>query len=304
MNRVQNQKLKRLLSVNNHLSDNAAVTATLLNVAVWQPQLDTIAADIIKHAAVQATSFAGSAQAKAVLKAQLADEGFFIAACAKAYARSVNDTVLYQKVEVSASKLKSLNDTDLLNTANIIYTAVNAHIADISAVTALTAAQLATLLQHITAFTKYIPQAKAVRGASKIHTQAIVNLLAQADTILDEAADYVELTRFSNPTFYQGYTNANKIGNAITRNRALQINVSDKTSQMPVFKADITITDLTGKVIATKKTTAKGNAYLQDLKEQDYQISIVQAGYTTYTTTVSITDGTTLLLPIELEIGA
>jgi Carboxypeptidase regulatory-like domain len=301
MNRHQNQKLKRLLSVNNYFADNSAITATLLKATVWQPQLDTIANDIIKHSAVQSTPFKGSTQAKNALKQQITEASFFIATCAKAYSRSVNDTPLYAQVDYTQSKIKSLNDTTLLNTANIIYTAANANITAISGVTTLTPAHLVTLKTLIADFTKYIPQSKSVRDAIKIHTQAIAVLIEDSNKLLNEIADYVELTQFTEPVFYQGFLNANKIGNAITRNRALQINVIDKNTQTPILKADITITDATGKIIATKKTTNKGNAYLQDLKEQDYTINIVQVGYATHTTNISITDGTTLILPIALE---
>jgi hypothetical protein len=301
MNRVQNQKLKRLLNVGNYLNDNSTIAATLMNVAVWQPRLDTIAADIITHAAAQTTPFTGSAQAKASLKAQIVDLGFFITTCAKAYARSTNNMVLYEKVDISMAGLKKLNDNDLLNTANIIYTAASDDIAAISAVTALVATQLAALKQMITDFTKYLPQAQAVRNATKIHTQAIAALLTEATLLLDEISDYIELTQFTNPLFYKGYLSANKIGNSITRNRALQINVTDKATQNPIFRADITITNSADKIVATKKTTAKGNAYLQDLKEQDYTLNITQAGYANYTNIISITDGTTFLLAVALD---
>ena len=304
MNRTQDQQFKRLLNVNNFMADNATITATVLKAAVWQPQLDTIAADIIKHAAFQSTPFKGSAQAKAALKTQIADAGFFIATCAKAYSRSVNDTVLYAQVDVSQAKFKNFKDTDLLNTANIVYTAANANITPISAITTLTPAHLTAFQALITDFTKYIPQAKSVRDATKVHTQAIATLIDNASKLLSEVEDYIALTQFSEPLFYKGFLNANKIGNAITRNRALQINVTDKTTQAAIFKADITITDANGKVVATKKTTLKGNAYLQDLKEQDYTISVAQAGYPIQTTNISITDGTTFILPIVLESNA
>jgi hypothetical protein len=301
MNRVQNQKLKRLLNVSNYLNDKPTIAATLMNVAVWQPRLDNITTDIITHAAAQATTFTGSTQAKASLKAQIVDLGFFTTTCAKAYARSTNNTVLYERVDISMAGLKKLNDTDLINAANIIHTAAHDNIAAISAVTTLVPTQLTALKQLIADFTKYLPQAQSSRNTIKIHTQAIVNLLAEATLLLDEIGDYVELTQFANPLFYKGYLSANKIGNAITRNRALQINVTDNATQNPVFKADIIITNSAGKTIATKKTTAKGNAYLQDLKEQDYTISIVQTGYATYTNTISVTDGTTLLVAAALE---
>ena len=303
MNKHQNQKLKRLLSVNNYLTDNAPITATLLKSSIWQPQLDTIANDIIKHAAVQSTPFKGSTQAKKILKSQIIETSFFIATCAKAYSRSVNNTTLHAQVDLTQSKIKNLSDIDLLNITNIIYTAANANIIDISAVTTLTAAHIVTLKQLITDFTKYIPQSKSVRDAIKIHTQAIAVLIDDSNKLLDEIADYIELTQFSEPLFYQGFLNANKIGNVMTRNRALQINVIDKNTQNPIFKADINITDTSGKVVTTKKTTIKGNAYLQDLKEQDYTIHIAQVGYIAYTTTISITDGTTLILPVALEIN-
>lgn len=301
MTRSQNQKLKRLLSVDNCFSTNPTTTAALYNSAVWTVQLENYIAEIIAHSQTQATSNAGGTQSKTVLKAKLADLGFFIVVCAKSYARSVNDIVLYEKINFSLANLKKQNDTDLLNSANIIYTEANASIAAISAMTTLTASQIADFKQTITDFTKFIPQAQIGRNGVKFHTQEIARLITESDLLLKEIADHAEVTRFTDPAFYHQYTSANKVGNAITRNRALQINVVDKATKIPVFKADVSITDSKGGKIADRKTTAKGNSFIQDLKESDYNVSVMQAGYKKTTTTISITDGNTALVSVELE---
>ncbi len=301
MNKSQNQKLKRLLNVLNHFNTNITITNTLHDAANWLPKLDGLAADIIKHSQAQATSSSGSIQNKTALKATLSENSFFIAACTKVYARSTNDNVLYDKVNFSLPQLQKQKDIDLLNSANIIYDAANTNAANISTISTLTAAQLTQFKKDITEFTKFIPQAQQNRGTSKFHTQEIARLFAESDKLLVEIADYTELSRFSNPAFYNQYLSANKIGNAITRNRSLQINVTDKATQTPIYKADITITDTKGNKIADRKTSLKGNIYIQDLKESDYTINVVQAGYQARTEIISITDGTTFILSIELE---
>lgn len=301
MNRAQNQKFKRLLNVINHFNDNAAITNTLYNVAVWLPKLDVLANDIISHAKVQATSSAGSTQNKTTAKSALAESGFFVAACTKVYARSVNDVTLYDKVNFTLSQLKTQKDIELLNSVNILHDEALANIAQIASISTLTPAQLTQLKKQITDYTKFIPQAQQSRGTTKFHTQEIARLMIESDKLLEEINDYVELTRFSQPAYYQQYVNANKIGNAITRNRALQINVTDKATKMPIYKAEISITDAQGNKIADKKTTLKGNIYIQDMKESNYTVSIVQAGYANYTESINIVDGTTFLLFSELE---
>ena len=301
MNKSQDKKLKRLLAINNFLKKNNAITATLINATVWQPRLESISDEIIDHSAQQTTPQTGMAKNKKALKDNLAKSGFYVVTCARAYARSINDMVLYEKVNYTFSSLSTLNDTDLVNASNTIYTAATANIAAISAVTTLVPADLTDYKQLITNFTPFLPQAQSTRSASKLHTEAIMRLFTEVDDTLKEVADYIAITQFTEPAYYQEYLKANIIGNAITRNRALQISVVNKLTQQPILKADISIVGANGTKVVNKKTTAKGNIYLQDLKEQDYTITIVQAGYQKYNATVSVTDGTTFNLIAEME---
>jgi hypothetical protein len=301
MNRIQSIKLKNRVGLNNFFHNNSAVAATVINSGVWIPKLKSITADIIKHAALQSTPFTGTTLDKKVVKAKIVNDGFLLAASAKGYSRSVGNTVLYDKVNYTLASLQSMNDVDLLSAANIIYTAVHTDIAGITSLTNLDPAKLVAYLSTINDFTDFMPQAQVGRGSSKIHTEAIVRLIKESDDLLDEVDDYMTVISFTEPLFHKEYLNARLIGNAITRNRALEINVISKATQHPIHKAVVSLTSGTGVKLATKKTTAKGNSYFQDLKENDYTVNIVQAGYTDINTVISIVDGSTFNLDVEME---
>jgi hypothetical protein len=194
-----------------------------------------------------------------------------------------------------------MSDIDLLSAANIIYAAVLVHITNITALTNLAPAKLVAYQTLITDFTNFMPQAQIGRGDSKIHTEAIIRLLKESDDLLEEVDDYMTVIGFTEPLFLKEYLNARLIGNAITRNRALEINVISKDTQRPIHKALINITSAMGTKLSTKKTTAKGNCYVQDLKENNYTISITQAGYTEITQNISVVDGSTFNLMVEME---
>lgn len=301
MNRIQNQKLKHLVGLANFFNENDAIASTLVNAATWRPKLDNIANDIIYHSGQQATSQTGNATSKNSIKASLSQQAFFISVCSKAYARATNNMVLYAKVNFTLSYLTSMSDIDLLNTANLLHTAAADEIVGISSVSTLTAAFLTTFKQLISDFTVFLPQAQATRSSSKVHTEAIARLFGEATALVEEIVDYVSLTNFTEPIFYQKFVKVNVIGNVLTRNRALQINVSDKDTSAPLFRADITITDALGAKVATRKTTNKGNSFIQDLKEQNYTVSVAQGGYDNKTVNISIIDGNTYILNIEMD---
>jgi Carboxypeptidase regulatory-like domain len=301
MNKIQAVKLKNRVGLNNFFQTNNTVAATVINAAVWIPKLKAITTDIITHAALQSTPFTGSTLDKKVVKAKIVNDGFLIAASAKGYARSVSNTVLYDKVNYTLASLQNMNDVDLLSAANIIYAAVHADIALITSVTHLDPAKLVDYEQTITDFTNFMPQAQIGRGSSKIHTEAIARLIKESDDLLEEVDDYMTVISFTEPLFYKEYLNARLIGNAITRNRALEINVVSKATNRPIHKAEISLTSGTGVKLAMKKTTAKGNSYFQDLKENDYTVHIAQAGYTDITQNISVVDGSTFSLSVEME---
>lgn len=301
MNRIQNQKLKHLVGLANFFNENDAIASTLVNSATWRPKLERLATDIMYHSGQQATSQTGNATSKNSIKASLSQQAYFIAVCSKAYARATNNMILYAKVNFTLSQLTSIGDIDLLNTANLLHTAAAAEVVGIGNVSTLTAAFLTTFKQLVGDFMVFLPQAQATRSSSKVHTEAIVRLFGEAAILLEEIVDYVGLTNFTEPIFYQKFLKVNVIGNVLTRNRALQINVSDKDTSAPLFRADITITDALGAKVATRKTTNKGNSFIQDLKEQNYTVSVVQGGYDNKTATISIIDGSTYLLNIEMD---
>jgi hypothetical protein len=301
MNKTDNQKLKYLLNMVNFFNDNSTVTNTVLNAAVWLPQLDAIVNNIITEGSLQYSPSTGNTQDKQALRTLLENQAFFIAISAKAYARKSGNKILYPKVDLSLPVLQNLNDPKLMSISTSLVTDVSPEVANIALVSTMTAQHIIDFKKTIADFTLYIPQAQKSRAATKKHTDAIARLLLEAKKLLEEIHDYVELLRFTDLAYFQSYQSANKIGKANTRNRALQISVKDKDTKVPIFKADIFITDSKGAKVMNRKTAVKGNCYIQDLKEETYTLNIVQEGYQNYTTTVSVTDGTTAVLAVALE---
>ncbi|MBU1009586.1 MAG: carboxypeptidase-like regulatory domain-containing protein [Bacteroidetes bacterium] len=228
----------------------------------------------------------------------------------QSYANVVNNPELLESIKYSASDLKKSRDTDVIGICNTVLAKANANAAAI-ATYGVTAAMITELQAAITAYSATLSKPKAAKSQTKTATENLTKLFKEADELLVKRLDLdIELFKTTKPDFYSQYKTARIIiptGGGAT---SVLGSVTIAGSGEPLKGVSFTFVAETNgmmKAAATetakpivKKSADKGK-FRASLPENTYKVTVEKIGYKNQEITITVANGETANLNIELE---
>ena len=229
----------------------------------------------------------------------------------QSYANVVNNPELLESIKYSASDLKKSRDTDVIGICNTVVAKANANAAAI-ATYGVTAAMITELQAAITAYSATLAKPKAAKSQTKTATENLSKLFKEADELLVKRLDLdIELFKTSKPEFYSQYKTARIIiptGGGAT---SVLGSVNLAGSGEPLKGVSFTFVAETNGMMKTaaatettkpivKKSADKGK-FRATLPESTYKVIVEKIGYKKQEVTITVVNGETTNLNIELE---
>ena len=228
----------------------------------------------------------------------------------QSYANVVNNPELLESIKYSASDLKKSRDTDVIGICNNVLAKASANAAAI-ATYGVTAAMITELQTAITAYSATLAKPKAAKSQTKTATENLTKLFKEADELLVKRMDLdIELFKTSKPDFYSQYKTARIIiptGGGAT---SVLGSVSLAGSGEPLKGVSFTfVAENNGMMKAAstetvkpivKKSADKGK-FRASLPENTYRVIIEKIGFKSQEVTISVANGESTNLNIELE---
>ena len=229
----------------------------------------------------------------------------------QSYANVVNNPELLESIKYSASDLKKSRDTDVVGICNTVLAKANANAAAIVTY-GVTAAMITELQAAITAYSATLAKPKAAKSQTKTATENLTKLFKEADELLVKRLDLdIELFKTSKPEFYSQYKTARIIiptGGGAT---SVLGSVNLAGSGEPLKGVSFTFFAETNGMMKTaaatettkpivKKSADKGK-FRATLPENTYKVIVEKIGYKKQEVTITVVNGETTNLNIELE---
>ena len=229
----------------------------------------------------------------------------------QSYANVVNNPELLESIKYTASDLKKSRDTDVIGICNTVLAKANANAAAI-ATYGVTAAMITELQAAITAYSATLAKPKAAKSQTKTATENLTKLFKEADELLVKRLDLdIELFKTSKPEFYSQYKTARIIiptGGGAT---SVLGSVNLAGSGEPLKGVSFTfVAETNGMMKAAtandtakpivKKSADKGK-FRATLPENTYKVIVEKIGYKKQEVTITVVNGETTNLNIELE---
>ena len=229
----------------------------------------------------------------------------------QSYANVVNNPELLESIKYSASDLKKSRDTDVVGICNTVLAKANANAAAIVTY-GVTAAMITELQAAITAYSATLAKPKAAKSQTKTATENLTKLFKEADELLVKRLDLdIELFKTSKPEFYSQYKTARIIiptGGGAT---SVLGSVNLAGSGEPLKGVSFTfVAETNGMMKAAtanetakpivKKSADKGK-FRATLPENTYRVLIEKIGFKPKEVTITVANGETTNLNIELE---
>lgn len=212
MDDLQQAFLNMLLKVQDHLEDNAVAYSTHAQIAPAKALLDAKIQGIIEAAGIATEDTTGVTEDKKAARTTLMQTMFHLANALNSYAEDNNMNELARKARYIMSDLQKMQDTLLLEKAMRLATLITPVIA--AALIAgynVTAAEVANLPTHTTAYFGAIPEPKDAIEAKAVAGKKIDRLQTESRTLLKKMDGYVDSYRFSNVDLWEEYQLARAI---------------------------------------------------------------------------------------------
>jgi hypothetical protein len=192
------------------------------------------------------------------------------------------NVVLKQRISVSKSVLKDLQDTMLIAKAQGLVDKAGELLVD-AAGYGITLELIEAAQEWVNRYTTAVPQPKAWINTRKQKTAAMAAVFEEGDEavrVIDALARIVEYTV---PLFYMDYRSARKIVNTARRTRALQLWVRDAARGKPIVKAMVLLRTIDGDVVGknVKKTGKTGSVIVKHAEEGECTYEVVMNGFVT-----------------------
>lgn len=247
---------------------------------------------------------------KTAKRAAMTEKTLFMENRLQSYANVVNNPELLESIKYSASDLKKARDTDVIGICNTVLAKANANAAAIVTY-GVTAAMITELQAAITAYSATLAKPKAAKSQTKTATENLTKLFKEADELLTKRLDLdIELFKTSKPEFYSQYKTARIIiptGGGAT---SVLGSVSLAGSGEPLKGVSFTFVAENNGMMKTastetakpivKKSADKGK-FRASLAENTYRVIVEKIGYKKQEVTITVANGETTNLNIELE---
>ena len=229
----------------------------------------------------------------------------------QSYANVVNNPELLESIKYSASDLKKSRDTDVIGICNTVLAKANANAAAIVTY-GVTAAMITELQAAITAYSATLAKPKAAKSQTKTATENLTKLFKEADELLVKRLDLdIELFKTTKPDFYSQYKTARIIiptgGGATSVLGSVNLAGSGEPLKGVSFTFVAETNGMMKAATATetskpivKKSADKGK-FRATLPESTYKVIVEKIGYKKQEVTITVVNGETTNLNIELE---
>lgn len=214
----------------------------------------------------------------------------------EAYAISINDLVLQQKVTFKEYKLNKSRENTVASTCNYIHNIALENVSQLS-LYGITAETLAQFKDAIDEYSAIIPKTRLGIVTRLMCTSQIKDLFEEFDKTLFRLDGLVKMLRFSNPTFYNQYFSCRKIITRGTRKQALRGQIKDQNGNT-LDRVEVSIN--TTPIIQTK-SGEKGNYIFKRLPGGVFPITFSRLGYISETIFIAITPLISQELNIQLK---
>ena len=232
---------------------------------------------------------------KTNLRNAMVELGVNIAYSLKAYAKRVNNEVLFTEMSMTKSSLENMRDNDVKDKCQLIATRATANVAGISTY-GITQAVIDGYIQNITLFGNNIPKPRLSITANVLLTQNIAAAFKALDKSLEELDIKMFALNFAHRQIVDQYKSCRRIVNHAGRLLSLVGNITDQDYN-PVFGAIVSISAINREA----KSTKKGNFEFKNLPEGQYMVQIARPSFATQTIMVGVVKGQTTELKIMLQ---
>ena len=243
----------------------------------------------------QNTDNSGYSIVKTNLRNSMVELGVNIAYSLKAYAKRVNNEVLFTEMSMTKSSLENMRDNDVKDKCQLIATRATENVAGISTY-GITQAVIDGYIQNITLFGNNIPKPRLSITANVLLTQNIAAAFKALDKSLEELDIKMFALNFAHRQIVDQYKSCRRIVNHAGRLLSLVGNITDQDYN-PVFGAIVSISAINREA----KSTKKGNFEFKNLPEGQYMVQITRPSFATQTIMVGVVKGQTTELKIMLQ---
>lgn len=203
MRLTQSNKLNMYSAVSGFLHTFNTIVNSIVKFAETLAKFDVKVTAILASESVKQTAKDGKTEVKTNAEEELIDTIMDVTASVYNYATETANAELKALANVNYSGLEKMKDVDLGNKAQQVYDAVQPISAGLSDY-GLGETDLATLLEKKEAFTASINARGASEGIKSGAGDSVVNLIKEADGLLEQMDNYVNKFITKNPEFYTG----------------------------------------------------------------------------------------------------
>lgn len=248
---------------------------------------------------------------KKVKRSMVVEKALFIVNRLQSYATVIANNDLFESMRFNSWKLNKCRDTDVVGYCNNIIAKANANLANLASYS-VTAIVIADLQKAVTDYAAYIAKPRTVTTVTKNATQNLAVLFKEENDILNKRMDLdIEVFKISNPDFYSQYKTSRQIISTSGSATAVKGVVMAKDNGELLRNVTLTFAAVenslmkaaisaTGKEIV-KKSATKGQFRIANLAEGTYVVTIRKIGYMDQTITITVANGETTNVIIELQ---
>ncbi len=276
MTQQQEKKLSMFLVMQDYLREvSPTIIGTMPNFSDYFTTFEEKVAYLYDQAELQRVNNRGYAVSKSLLKEDLSVYGEFIAAKVMAFAHNTSNSVLFDKVNYSKSKLLALADTALVTAATIIYEQTADNLSLLTTY-GITSDELDDLQRKIDDFSLALPKPRAnisIKRASTTELKVIFTLCGELLKSMDLLSNTLQLTENN---FYENYFNRRHTEKPGYRKLLVKGFVRNEAGE-PMGNVWMVCPALGIK----KRVRSSGGFYLKNLPDGIYEIEFRRTGYVT-----------------------
>lgn len=284
-------------------SENAVFAATY---ALWSGKIPLIET----NRDTQVLETTGVTTNKNIKREAMTEKALFVGNRLQSYGYVANDPELLESVAYTDSDMKRARDTEVVGLCHAILERAKKHAAELVSYGA-TAEIIADLEAAIGAYSEVLAKPKLAKSQTKTATENLAALFAETHKILTKRLDLdIELFKKSAPDFYSQYHTARIVYSMKRKSNSVQGSVALAGSGEPIkgvlfrFTPDgkEQLKSGTAETVkpVEKKSAEKGN-FRMKLPEGTYRVAVSKTGYREQELILTIVDGETTYLKVELE---
>ena len=247
---------------------------------------------------------------KTTKRNSMTDKALFMINRMQSYANVVTNPELLENIKYSSSDLKKKRDSDVIGICNIVTAKANANVTAL-ATYGVTAAMITELQAAITAYMAVLAKPKVAKSQTKTATENLAKLFKEADDILNQRLDLdIELFKATKPEFHSQYKTARMIvslgGTPVSVLGSVIATGSGEPLKGVVFTfvpENNALMKAAGheKVKPIVKKSADKGKFRASLIENSYRVTIEKLGFKKQELMITVVNGETTFLDIELE---